>query len=311
MVFQTFTSFPHLPLELRNQIWTLSIQPRIVNITSTYAILNTPSYDRRQSSYLPVLLQVCRESRALGLTHYIILKFDILDLPPPPEESSLGVYFSPIHDILYLPPHGFSLPDLSRKIMYLNGSFFPKIRNLAIGCSLGFFIAPRDTESLPSLLYPQDTPLSPVISDGEMRRNISIHSLWVRRLLTFQHLKQLLFVETVIRNGENKHLDLEDRKDEPLVAIDCDVADVFDDSEIDSDRLVDAYEERIKEVQKVTKSDAKDFFKRLVAWCEKSLEFVTSIQSKCKLDLYCNALSYPLERYVRKFKANYNGRDGT
>lgn len=275
MVFQTFTSFPHLPLELRNQIWTLSIQPRIVNIESTHA-----SQIKRLPSYVPVILRTCQESRALGLTHYIILRPNFTTFPPPMEENEIGIYFSPIHDTLYLPPAKFRSTNDPEPFKHINSAFFPSIRNLAIGYSLGVFVATNNTEPLSSLLYPKDDSQLSRLTRTDMHSNMLVNRPWYRQFLQFPNLDQLLFIETIIQDGENRELFFVDRKDEPLVAVDCDVADALQESGTEGYQLANIYEDEIEEVQKVTKRDGRDFFERMVERCEKFLEFAKSVLAK-------------------------------
>jgi hypothetical protein len=59
----TFTCFNQLPFELRLQIWHLTIEPGLVHWNIVGAQRSGLKVDRR----LPVISQVCRESRAEGL----------------------------------------------------------------------------------------------------------------------------------------------------------------------------------------------------------------------------------------------------
>lgn len=70
----SFHHFPHLPPELRLQIWKSLIQPRVV-----IAACISPGLAKHKAAQLarrprrptvPVLLHVCRETRALALQHY-------------------------------------------------------------------------------------------------------------------------------------------------------------------------------------------------------------------------------------------------
>lgn len=62
----TFHLFPCLPLELRQQIWELSIELRTVAI----AARSTNRGHNRQAAPSPPLLLACAESRAYGKTFY-------------------------------------------------------------------------------------------------------------------------------------------------------------------------------------------------------------------------------------------------
>lgn len=62
----TFILFPQLPLELRLVIWSLTLQPRVVEIR--YSRLLDTGF--KSSSHLPVALQVCQESRSRVLDQY-------------------------------------------------------------------------------------------------------------------------------------------------------------------------------------------------------------------------------------------------
>lgn len=64
VAIMAFRCFPELPLELRQQIWELGMEPREV-------VFGPPHYYvRRSSTPAPTLLQVCRESRAYLHSHY-------------------------------------------------------------------------------------------------------------------------------------------------------------------------------------------------------------------------------------------------
>jgi len=100
----TFHPFPHLPTELRLQIYTLTLHPRILKI----------SYSPVHQTYIsntapPVLLSLTHESRLLALSTYLPLHLG----RPSPHHI---IPFSPSTDTLYisslapfLPTH---LPDL-------------------------------------------------------------------------------------------------------------------------------------------------------------------------------------------------------
>jgi hypothetical protein len=62
----TFIHFPQLPLELRLVIWSLTLQPRVVEIR--YSRLLDTGF--KSSSHLPVALQICQESRSRVLDQY-------------------------------------------------------------------------------------------------------------------------------------------------------------------------------------------------------------------------------------------------
>lgn len=79
----TFHPFPHLPPELRQQIWHLSLKPRTITASWSSAearyipcpSFNHPTYPNlphqpRQPSFVPPILHVNAEARAVGLKHY-------------------------------------------------------------------------------------------------------------------------------------------------------------------------------------------------------------------------------------------------
>ncbi|CAN9132517.1 unnamed protein product [Alternaria alternata] len=62
----TFHPFPRLPLELREQIWKDTVEPRIVDVRRVRK--GTERYGQLISSTpIPAILQSCREARNLGL----------------------------------------------------------------------------------------------------------------------------------------------------------------------------------------------------------------------------------------------------
>ncbi|KAG4415972.1 hypothetical protein IFR04_010922 [Cadophora malorum] len=79
----TFHLFPNLPLELRNQIWTLSLPPpRLIPLQTEKGTIhisgrhpNIPFLHVWCTTRRPVpsLLHTCRESRIIGLKHYSLL----------------------------------------------------------------------------------------------------------------------------------------------------------------------------------------------------------------------------------------------
>lgn len=70
----TFHPFPHLPFELRLKIWEELLAPRILALAcldSRFATRKRHQLSLRPSlPAVPVLLRICRESRALALRHY-------------------------------------------------------------------------------------------------------------------------------------------------------------------------------------------------------------------------------------------------
>ncbi|KAH7356382.1 hypothetical protein BKA65DRAFT_206491 [Rhexocercosporidium sp. MPI-PUGE-AT-0058] len=77
---QIFHLFPHLPLELRTEIWSLSLPPpRLIHIRTERGEIHLPGRHPNQpfihvwvTKKLPVpsLLHTCRDARAVALKHY-------------------------------------------------------------------------------------------------------------------------------------------------------------------------------------------------------------------------------------------------
>ncbi|KFH46751.1 hypothetical protein ACRE_023830 [Hapsidospora chrysogenum ATCC 11550] len=116
-----FPQFSELPPELRLQIWSHLVQPRIVvacclrrpdyadepcdrrRYMSRFAELETRTIDRRQAA-VPTLLQVNRESRLVGLEHYeLTFGWRISKLlSDTPTSRPPRVYFNFAQDALFL-----------------------------------------------------------------------------------------------------------------------------------------------------------------------------------------------------------------
>ena len=62
-----FRPFPHLPYELRMQIWEMTVEPRIVNAELTHQTPTDRAYYLTSSTPVPAVLQAYRETRNYGL----------------------------------------------------------------------------------------------------------------------------------------------------------------------------------------------------------------------------------------------------
>jgi len=72
----TFHSFPRLPLELREQIWKDTVEPRTVDVRRV-----RDRWSQRQllsSTPIPAILQSCREARNLGLYKRVHFEVDVV-----------------------------------------------------------------------------------------------------------------------------------------------------------------------------------------------------------------------------------------
>ncbi|KAH7408012.1 hypothetical protein BKA64DRAFT_437261 [Cadophora sp. MPI-SDFR-AT-0126] len=78
----TFHLFPHLPLELRTEIWSLSLPPpRLIHVQTEKGEIRIPG--RHPNKYcshvwakrlpVPSILHTCRDARVVGLKHYELL----------------------------------------------------------------------------------------------------------------------------------------------------------------------------------------------------------------------------------------------
>ena len=78
----TFHPFPRLPLELREQIWKDTVEPRTVDVRRVRDKWSQPylgRYGRLVSSTpIPATLHSCREARNLGLYERVIFEVDIV-----------------------------------------------------------------------------------------------------------------------------------------------------------------------------------------------------------------------------------------
>ncbi|KAH9213921.1 hypothetical protein DL95DRAFT_390050, partial [Leptodontidium sp. 2 PMI_412] len=75
----TFHPFPRLPLEIRDEIWSLSLPaPRLIHVQTERGEIRPPGRQPNQpfahvwAQKLPVpsILHVCNDARAVGLKHY-------------------------------------------------------------------------------------------------------------------------------------------------------------------------------------------------------------------------------------------------
>lgn len=86
----TFHPFPRLPLELRQQIWELSIEPREVVI----AARRTMPGHGRQPTPSPPLLVACAESRSHCQRFYTKATVDAAGFNPSPAPAFYWVNFA-------------------------------------------------------------------------------------------------------------------------------------------------------------------------------------------------------------------------
>jgi len=111
--------FSSLPTEIRLMIWRESIEPRILHITSGMITLPDPDlvvdrlayYGRPDISHVwfkshekpPVTLQICRESRAVALKHYVA-SFRSTTYPEhhASKMKQSAVYFNPELDTVHV-----------------------------------------------------------------------------------------------------------------------------------------------------------------------------------------------------------------
>jgi 2EXR family len=107
----SFPLFSKLPTELRLKIWISTIEPRVIFMLP------------RIRTTLPIVLQVCRESRDEGLLHYHILTYPSINLEVPGVQGRNNIdtwsriYFSNQVDTLFYGDspsgsrdHGWDLP---------------------------------------------------------------------------------------------------------------------------------------------------------------------------------------------------------
>ena len=105
----TFPAFQSLPLELRREIWSYLIQPRVIVVGCIkqdilYAEQMTELRGRENGSIIPVLLHVNREARNFALQHYeLAFSWRISPLlSRTPVSCPARVYFNFDLDGLYL-----------------------------------------------------------------------------------------------------------------------------------------------------------------------------------------------------------------
>jgi hypothetical protein len=105
----TFPQFGDLPPEIRQKIWGYLVQPRVIvtccfERDSRLSERRKELASRRRASPVPVVLQVNRESRDIGLTHYeLAFSWKITKLlSDTPTQRPARVWFNFNMDALYL-----------------------------------------------------------------------------------------------------------------------------------------------------------------------------------------------------------------
>lgn len=214
MEMQIFTLFPHLPIELRNQIWTHSIQPRLISLSS----------NPKTSYQLPTILQVSHESRTLALLFYNKITQD----EPSSSMTQPGIYVSFTHDTFFQ-PCSTGTQNLVRHFRPdpLYPSILPQIKHLALGVSLGRILWPNFHTSTFS---------------------IYVERLFGKLLCECYSLEELLFLEpdknTKYGYSRSQTENAPDMRD--LVFVDCDVADAL----IQDTASSEIQQEQIQELQR-------------------------------------------------------------
>jgi hypothetical protein len=118
----TFIHFPQLPLELHLVIWSLTLQPRVVEIR--YSRLLDTGF--KSSSHLPVALQICQESRSRVLDQYPFCFGSKL--------HPANIRFSFAVDTLYIP--GAVTWDINHLLGILKNLELSSIKRLAISANV-------------------------------------------------------------------------------------------------------------------------------------------------------------------------------
>jgi hypothetical protein len=94
-----FPQFSLLPTEIRLQIWEAAMpDPRVHELHPCGKLQQGRLMFRSNSSTPPVILQVCSESREVGLRHYQLMEYEASY----PSKPISKFYFNPRTDTLFL-----------------------------------------------------------------------------------------------------------------------------------------------------------------------------------------------------------------
>jgi hypothetical protein len=94
-----FPQFSLLPIEVRLLIWEATFPgPRVHELHPCSKVRSGRLMFRSNASSVPVVLQICRESRYIALQHYQLMDFD----PSFPAKPVRKFYFNPRADTLFL-----------------------------------------------------------------------------------------------------------------------------------------------------------------------------------------------------------------
>jgi len=144
----SFPLFGSLPLELRDQIWSLLLTPQVITVNISWEASPLRSLDTKNISpqrAIPPLLHICHESRALALSYYehgfqISKTEDVtrLVLEYQPKQFHEYIYWNPRYDTIllefnqeYLTRPGYGLGYLFKDL-----SLDKRVRNLALEYNL-------------------------------------------------------------------------------------------------------------------------------------------------------------------------------
>ncbi|KAK4121963.1 hypothetical protein N657DRAFT_673183 [Parathielavia appendiculata] len=183
----SFTSFPHLPLEIRFMIWELCLPRRIIqfsvlalihhrhhhpdrntndNMNSRIPMVTLATLLRKHHARPCRIAQVCRESRAAVLS--LRRSAEVLDLP----WLGQGVWFDPRTDTVLLDCDVFERyrdiwEEVRSKLSYGSGAWPGRERGVQIGFSAPLFGWHRSRPGTADVSAQDDDVVAPAATDTE------------------------------------------------------------------------------------------------------------------------------------------------